>query len=76
MQIPREIAVDLAVLFDIKRCALKCFDRTTWDPNFCRQGGLDCFGLYKVQKGFNGLVTHAGIQVRRIYPCLKIWQRT
>ena len=70
-----EIELDLAVIFDLKKCGLKCFEQTTWDPDFCRIGGVDCFGLYKTQKGFNGLVTNAGIQVRLMYPCLKIWQR-
>ena len=37
--------------------------------------GVDCFGLYKVQKGFNGILQNAGVQVKRMYPCLKIWQR-
>lgn len=69
------IEVDLAVIFDLKNCGLHCFDQTTWIQDFCRIGGVDCFGLYKTQKGFNGLVTNAGIQVRLMYPCLKIWQR-
>lgn len=69
------IELDLAVIFDVRNCKLACFDRTAWDEQFCRLGGVDCFGLYKTQKGFNGLVTNAGIQVRLIYPCLKIWQR-
>jgi hypothetical protein len=70
------VEVDLAVIFDIQTCGLKCFDQTAWDQNFCQRGGVDCFGLYKIQKGFQGLVTGAGIQVKLIYPCLKIWQRT
>lgn len=37
--------------------------------------GVGCFGLYKLQKGFSGFVENAGIEVRRMYPCLKIWQR-
>lgn len=70
-----EIELDLAVIFDIKDCELACFEQTNWDERFCRVGGVDCFGLYKTQKGFTGLVTHAGIQVKLMYPCLKIWQR-
>ncbi len=66
---------DLAVVFDIRNCGLKCFDQRTWNEQTCKLGGIDCFGLYKTQKGFNGLVTNAGIQVKRMYPCLKIWQR-
>jgi len=66
---------DLAIVFDIRNCMLKCFDRKSWDEHQCLQGGVDCFGLYKVQKGFNGLVTNASVQVKLMYPCFKIWQR-
>ncbi len=67
---------DLAVVFDIKGCGLKCFDQSTWNEQTCTLGGTDCFGLYKTQKGFHGLVTNAGIQVKLMYPCIRIWQRT
>ena len=69
------IQVDLAVIYDFRKCGLKCFDQTTWQQEFCQFGGMDCFGIYKIQKGFHGFVTNAGIQVRLMYPCLKIWQR-
>jgi hypothetical protein len=69
------VELDLAVIFDIRNCKLACFEQTIWDERFCRVGGIDCFGLYKTQKGFTGLVTNAGIQVKLMYPCLKIWQR-
>jgi hypothetical protein len=68
------IEPDLAIIFETRPCSLKCFEQTTWQENFCHLGGVDCFGLYKVQKGFNGLVTNAGIQVKRMYPCLQIWR--
>jgi hypothetical protein len=67
---------DLAVVFDIRGCGLSCFDRQAWDQQVCTQGGIDCFGLYKTQRGFHGLVVNAGIQVKLMYPCLRIWQRT
>lgn len=70
------VELDLAVVFDIKNCGLKCFAHTMWNEQICRIGGTDCFGLYKTQKGFHGLVTNANIQVRLMYPCLKIWQRS
>ena len=69
------IELDLAVIFDVRRCELKCFDQPSWDEQFCALGGTDCFGLYKVQKGFTGLVTNAGVRVKLMYPCLKIWQK-
>jgi hypothetical protein len=69
------IPLDLAAVFDTQGCELKCFDQARWDEHLCAKGGVDCFGLYKVQKGFNGLVTDAGVQVKLMYPCLRIWQR-
>lgn len=69
------IEVDLAAIFDVRSCGLRCFDRTAWDEQLCTAGGVDCFGLYKIQKGFHGFVTNAGVQVKRMYPCLRIWQR-
>jgi hypothetical protein len=73
----------LAVVFDTRQCGLVCFEQTTWNVQLCasggdaegRAGGGDCFGLYKVQKGFNGIIQNAGVQVKRMVPCLKIWQR-
>ncbi len=70
------IELDLAVVFDIRNCGLKCFNQRAWNEQACKPGGIDCFGLYKTQKGFSGLVTNAGIQVKLVYPCLRIWQRT
>lgn len=69
------IEPDLAVVFDVRKCALKCFDQSAWNEQTCQLGGVDCFGLYKTQRGFSGWVTDAGIQVKLMYPCLKIWQR-
>jgi hypothetical protein len=78
------VEADLAVVFDTRQCGLRCFDQTTWNEQLCVNGGgagggaeigVDCFGLYKVQKGFNGILRNAGVQVKRMYPCLKIWQR-
>ena len=66
---------DLAVIFDIQNCGLKCFEQIMWNEQICNVGGTDCFGLYKTQKGFHGLVTNAGIQIKLIYPCLTIWER-
>ncbi len=65
--------LDLAVVFDIRNCGLKCFDRIEWDEESCLYGGIDCFGLYKTQKGYQGLVTNAGVQVKFMHPSLKIW---
>lgn len=71
-----KIELDLAIIFETHACALHCFTQTNWHDGLCTIGGVDCFGLYKVHKGFSGLVTNAGIQVERMYPCLEIWRRT
>ena len=70
------IELDAAIIYDTHSCTLTCFDQTMWNPQLCTIAGVDCFGLYKVGKGFHGFVTHAGVEVKRMYPCLKIWQRT
>lgn len=70
-----DVELDLAVIFDLRNCELACFEQMRWKEQFCQVGGTDCFGLFKTQRGYKGLVTHAGIQVKLMYPCLKIWQR-
>lgn len=70
-----ETSLDLAVVFEVKDCGLRCFEHNEWNDDICPIGGVDCFGLYKIGKGFDGLVREAGIQVRLMYPCLKIWER-
>ena len=67
--------LDLAAVFDLRDCGLRCFDRTRYDEAACAVGGVDCFGLFKIQKGFNGYVPAIGVQVRLMYPCLTIWRR-
>jgi hypothetical protein len=70
------VQVDLAIIFDLRRCALACFEQITWQDQTCTIGGADCFGLFKLQEGFPELVSNAGIEVKRMCPCLKIWQRS
>lgn len=70
-----KVEPDLAVIFDTRACGLRCFAWINWQDEPCSIGGRDCFGLYKTQKGFNGLVTKVGIEVRRMIPCLEIWRR-
>ena len=69
------VKLDLAVVFDVKCCQLRCFQQSIWDDQLCTIGGMDCFGLYKMGNGFNGIVNQAGVQVQLMYPCLKIWDR-
>lgn len=70
------VALDLAVVFDVRRCRLACFEKVEWNQDdSCAIGGVDCFGLYKTQKGFPGFVENSGVQVRLMHPCLVIWRR-
>lgn len=69
-----DVELDLAVVFETRACALHCFTQTNWQEGICSIGGLDCFGLYKIQKGFTGFVKDAGIEVSRMYPCMEIWR--
>ena len=69
------LELDIAVVFDQRGCSLGCFGLAHWQPGDCRLGGVDCFGLFKSQKGFNGLVENAGIQVARMQPSLVLWQK-
>lgn len=70
-----EIDLDLAVVFDTRGCGLRCFAESRWRDGLCVIGGRDCFGLYKLREGVPGPVTHGGVEVRRMYPCLEIWRR-
>jgi hypothetical protein len=69
------VEADLALIFESRPCGLVCFEQATWHERICTIGGVDCFGLYKIQKGFGGFVENAGIEVPRMYPCLRIWRR-
>ena len=69
------VELDIACVFDNRDCQLKCFYTTEWNEAFCKQGGKDCFGLYKIQKSFHGFVDNAGLQIQKMHPCLLIWHR-
>ena len=71
-----QVELDLALVFDTQNCGLKCFHNRVWDEKACLSGGVGCFGLYKNQKGFNGIVTNAGVEVKLMYPCLEIWRQS
>jgi hypothetical protein len=70
------VEVDLAVIFPLHPCNFACFQRTTYDSAVCAVGGTDCFGIYKIQKGFQGFVLNAGIQIERMYPCITVWKQS
>lgn len=69
------IELDLAAIFPIRPCDFACFQVNNFDPRLCSMGGIDCFGIYKIQKGFSGFVLNAGIQVEKMYPLITIWKK-
>ena len=69
------VELDIAVIFDKRRCGLDCFTSESWNEAMCPDGGTDCFGIYKIQKGFSGIVGDIGISVPKILPCMVIWSR-
>ncbi len=69
------VELDLAAPFDIGGCCgLRCFRTPVYDPAVVGKRGADCFGLYKIQRGFHGYVT-SGADVRKIYPLIILWSR-
>lgn len=65
------VELDAAVVFDRQGCGLKCFDQRTYRPGLC-DGGLDCVGLYKIQRGFEGFVPACGVTVELLYPFVRL----
>lgn len=63
------VEADLAAVFDARNCGLTCFSQQDYPEGSCALGGVDCFGLYKVQKGFSGFVPPIGVEVARVHPC-------
>ncbi|MCC6802078.1 MAG: hypothetical protein IT319_04260 [Anaerolineae bacterium] len=69
------VELDTAAVFDKGDCCgLRCLDQRQWDDAIVGGRGLDCFGIYKIQRGFDGYVT-VGVELRKIYPMLVIWRR-
>jgi hypothetical protein len=55
-------------------CGLRCFQSRLYDPAIIRVRGRDCFGVYKIQRGFDGYISQ-GVEITRMYPILQIWHR-
>ena len=68
------VELDIAIVFDRHGCDLKCFGSSEWTDVLCETQGVDCLGIYKIQKGFDGFVTGPASQVQLMYPFLTIWQ--
>jgi hypothetical protein len=69
------VELDTAVVFDICNCQLSCFDCETSKQRHCKTKGIDCIGLYKIQKGFHGYVPKIRINIERVYPMITVYKR-
>jgi hypothetical protein len=65
---------DLAAVFDIRNCGLRCFELTRYQPYFCSLGRINCCGIYKMQGNTEGFVSGFEVDVAKMYPCLTIWK--
>ena len=68
-------ALDTAAAFDKQGCGLQCFRLRSCAELQCDRVRPDCFGLYKIQKGFDGFVPDVGLLIQKAYPMLSIWER-
>jgi predicted nucleotidyltransferase len=68
------IEPDLAAVFDRSRCGLRCLSATDLDRDLCANT-VDCMGVFKIQKGFDGYVRGPAVDCSKMYPLLTIWCR-
>ena len=68
------IEIDIALLFSINSCDFECFYKFP-NKHRCRIKSHDCFGIYKIQKEFEGFVPKIGIDVDKVFPIRIIWSR-
>lgn len=69
------VELDLAAVFDTQACGLACFGQPLVDLSACGASGCDCFGIYKIQRGFHGFVPPSGVTVQKMSPTLTLWRR-
>jgi predicted nucleotidyltransferase len=69
-----KIELDTAIIFDIEDCDFECFLKC-FNSNDCEKESADCFGIYKIQKGFDGFVPQFGVEVRKVFPIRIVWKR-
>jgi hypothetical protein len=69
------VDVDLAALFDLRGCGLPCTDTAYYAAHGCPCGGVSPFGLFKIQRGFDGFVSGPWLLVEKAQPMLTIWRR-
>ena len=68
------VEIDLAAVFDRSDCGLRCFRESHFNPSLCPVT-IDCMGLFKIQKGFDGFVTGPAVDCSKMYPLMRIWSK-
>jgi len=66
---------DLSAIFDLHGCGMPCLADPGIDVDKCPRRGIDCFGVFRCQKRCDGYLQHAGTQVKRMRPCVTVWER-
>ncbi len=69
------VALDLIAVFDERGCGLSCFECETAAERRCPERGIDCMGLFKIQKGYDGYVRGVGVDIQRVYPMVALYER-
>jgi hypothetical protein len=69
------VELDIVAVFDKQDCGLRCFQAFDHSDGLCPKMADDCLGLYKLQKGFAGYVPPIGVQIRKIFPWIIVWER-
>ena len=68
------VELDLAAIFDHKGCGLGCLATEPFDFAPCL-ATVGCLGVFKLQRGFTGMVDPARVDCRQMQPQLTIWER-
>lgn len=68
------VELDLATVFDKSHCGLRCLGESHFNPSLC-PSTVDCMGMFKIQRGFDGFVTGPSVDCSKMYPLLRIWSK-
>jgi len=69
-----DVEIDLAAVFDRSGCGLPCLEQDELCPGLC-PSTINCMGLFKMQKGFDGFVSGQVVVCSKMYPLMTIWTR-
>lgn len=66
--------IDLAAVFDRSGCGLRCLEQSEFRPGLC-PSTIDCMGVFKMQRGFDGFVSGPAVDCSKMYPLMTVWIR-